>query len=80
MRGTMTDYAQLAQSLKDNEAFQAALDYRKAAALEALAVIDADDKNGILKAQATVQVVEEIREDIEAFIRQAKPRGAPGIA
>lgn len=76
----MTDLAQQAMSLRDNEAFQASLSNIKASALDKLSVIDADDKNGILKAQATVQVVEAIRDDIEAFIRAGKPRGAPGIA
>lgn len=76
----MTDMAQQAMSLRDNEAFQASLTNLKTAALEKLAVIDADDKSGILKAQATVQVVDGIREDIEAFIRKGIPRGAPGIA
>lgn len=76
----MTDMAQQAMSLRDNEAFQASLTNLKTAALEKLAVIDADDKSGILKAQATVQVVDGIREDIEAFIRKGVQRGAPGIA
>jgi hypothetical protein len=76
----MTDLAQQAMSLRDNEAFQASLTTIKAAALDKLAVIDADDRNGILKAQATVQVVDAIRDDIDAFIRAGKPRGAPGIA
>lgn len=76
----MTDLAQQAMSLRDNEAFQASLSNIKAAALDKLAAIDADDRNGILKAQATVQVVDAIRDDIDAFIRAGKPRGAPGIA
>jgi hypothetical protein len=76
----MTDLAQQAMSLRDNEAFQTSLTNIKAAALDKLAVIDADDKNGILKAQATVQVVDAIRDDIDAFIRAGIPRGAPGIA
>jgi len=76
----MTDLAQQAMSLRDNEAFQASLTTIKAAALDKLAAIDADDRNGILKAQATVQVVDAIRDDIDAFIRAGKPRGAPGIA
>lgn len=76
----MTDLAQQAMSLRDNEAFQASLSNIKTAALDKLSVIDVDDKNGILKAQATVQVVDAIRDDIDAFIRAGKPRGAPGIA
>lgn len=76
----MPDYAQLAQSLKDNEAFQAALDSTRLTAIDKLIRIDADDKNGLLKAQATVEVVDSIREDIEAFIRQGKPRAPAGIA
>lgn len=76
----MTDYAQLAQSLKDNEAFQAALEIMRGDALGKLAKIDADDKNGILKLQATVQVVEDIRDNLDTFIRAGVVRTPPGIA
>lgn len=76
----MTDYAQLAQSLKDNEAFQAALEIMRGDALGKLAKIDADDKNGILKLQATVAVVEDIRDNLDTFIRAGAVRNPPGIA
>lgn len=70
----MSDYAALAMSLRDNEAFQAVLDKLKTGALEALSTIDAADTNGILKLQATVSVVNDIRDDLEAFIRSGQPR------
>lgn len=76
----MTDYAALAASLKDNEAFQKALDIIKSGAIEALCAIDHDDAKGILKLQATIGVVNDIRDDLDAMVRQGKPRGAPGIA
>jgi hypothetical protein len=76
----MTDYAALAQSLKDNEAFQRALDNIRTGALEALSTIDADDKNGILKAQATVAVVDDIRSNLDQFIRSGAPKKPAGIA
>lgn len=76
----MTDYAQLAQSLKDNEAFQRALDIVKSGALEALCTIDHDDAKGILKLQATIGVVNDIRDNLDAFVRQGAPKPKPGIA
>jgi hypothetical protein len=76
----VTDYAQLAQSLKDNEAFQRALDIVKSGAIEALCTIDHDDAKGVLKLQATIGVVNDIRDNLDAFIRQGKPKDKPGIA
>lgn len=73
-------FANLAMSLRDNEAFRAALDNIKAGALEALATVDADDKNSILKAQATVRVADDIWSDLDAFVRAGKPAKSPGIA
>lgn len=70
----MTDYAQLAHYLADNEAFQAALDSVRAKAIDVLCTVDADDNNSLLKAQATVAVVDDIRADLEAFIRQGQPK------
>lgn len=70
----MADLPSLALSLKDNEAFQAALDNVRAKAIDALCAVDADDKNMLLKAQATVAVVDDIRADLEAFIRQGQPK------
>jgi hypothetical protein len=76
----MTDYAALAMSLKDNEAFQRALDIVKSGALEALCTIDHDDAKGILKLQATIGVVNDIRDNLDAFVRQGKPQPKSGIA
>lgn len=76
----MTDYAQLAQSLKDNEAFQRALDSIRSGALEALATMQRDDEAAFHAAQATVRVVDEIRADLDAFVRAGQPKQAPGIA
>lgn len=76
----MTDYAALALSLKDNEAFQRALDKIKDGAIEALCTIDHDDAKGILKLQATIGVVNDIRDNLDAFVRQGKPKDKPGIA
>ena len=77
---TAEQIASLAQSLKDNEAFQMALNGQRASALDALATIDASDTLGILKHQAVVKVVDDIRADLEQFIRSGQKRGAPGIA
>ena len=77
---TAEQIASLAQSLKDNEAFQMALNGQRASALDALSTIDADDTLGILKHQAVVKVVDDIRADLEQFIRSGQKRGAPGIA
>lgn len=74
------DYAQLAQSLRDNEAFQRALDNIRQAAIDALLNADPDDKNSIIQMQATVGVVDDIRGNLDAFIREGKPQKRPGIA
>lgn len=76
----MIDYAQLAQSLKDNEAFQAALDLTRHAAIDGLCAANPDDKNSIIAMQATVRVVDDIRGNLEQFIRSGKPQKRPGIA
>jgi len=76
----MADLSPQAMSLRDNEAFQAALDSLKTGALEALARIDADDTNGILKLQATVHVVDEIRDNLDGFIRSGVAKPKAGIA
>lgn len=77
---TPEQIASLAQSLEDNEAFQMALNGQRASALDALAAIDASDTLGILKHQAIVKVVDDIRADLGQFIRSGQKRGAPGIA
>jgi len=77
----VTDYAQLAQSLKDNEAFQLALSNIRLSAIDALISVNADDKNSLLKAQATVSVVDDIRDNLDQFIRSAQAaQKKPGIA
>jgi len=77
---TADQLAQQAASLRDNEAFQAALDNLRAGALEALARVAATDAEAIHAHQATVRVVDDLRGDIEAFIRSGLPRKAAGIA
>lgn len=74
------DYAQLALSLQDNEAFQAALDKLRQTAIDGLCAADPEDKNSIIEMQATVRVVDDIRGDLEQFIRSGKPQKRPGIA
>jgi len=76
----VTDYAALAASLRDNEAFQAALSAIRSEALENLAVLPALETEGIRNNQATVRVVDELRGNIEAFIRSGMLRKAAGIA
>ena len=77
---TPEQLASLAQSLKDNEVFQEALRVIRSDALDGLANIDADDKNGIIKFQAIVKVADDLRGNIEQFIRSGKPSKPPGIA
>lgn len=71
----MTDLSSEAMSLRDNEAFQAALTNARSNALEALATMKREDEQGFYDAQATVRVVDSIRDDLDAFIRsgQQKP-------
>lgn len=75
----MADLAPLAQSLKDNEAFQAALDGMRSDALESLARAIATDANKIRDLQARIRVVDELRGNLEDFIRQGQPKQKPGI-
>ena len=77
---TAEQLASQAQSLRDNEAFQAALSAIRSEALENLAVLPALETEGIRNNQATVRVVDELRGNIEAFIRSGLPRKAAGIA
>ena len=77
---TAEQVASQAISLRDNEVFQQALDRMRANALDKLAAINADDKNGILKHQATVSVVDDLRQDLELFIRSGQQPKKPGIA
>jgi len=77
---TAEQLAQLAQSLKDNEAFQAALMARRAEALEQLVTVKRDDADRFQAAQAMVRVVDDIRGDLDAFVRAGTPAPKPGIA
>lgn len=69
-----------AMSLRDNEAFQTALDNMRRDAVEALVRVPATDTEAIRDYQATVKVVDDLRSDIEGFIRSGSPRKAVGIA
>ena len=77
---TKEQFAALAQSLKDNEAFQAVLDGQRSAALETLATMKRDDEQAFYAAQAIVAVVDGIRSDFDAFVRAGMARKKPGIA
>lgn len=77
---TPDQLASLASSLKDNEAFQAALEMQRNRALEMLATINRDDEQGFYAAQAIVAVVDSIRGDLDGFIRAGKPPKPAGIA
>lgn len=72
--------AQQAMSLRDNDAFQLALDGIRINALEALIRADANDALAINKHQATVRVVDELRANLEGFIRSGQPKTKPGLA
>ena len=72
--------AQLALSLQSNEAFQEALDRIRTTAVDALLMVDADDKNAIVRHQATVAVVDDIRGNLDGFVRAGAAKPKPGIA
>lgn len=72
--------AQLAMSLRDNEVFQMALDNLRNGAIEALVKVNATDTNAIHSYQATVRVVDELRADLDGFIRSGQPKTKAGIA
>lgn len=71
--------AQLAQSLKDNEAFQLALTNMRSSALEGLVRTPATDVEAIRDHQARVRVIDDLRGGLEAFIRSGQPKKAHGI-
>ncbi len=77
---TPDQLAQLAMSLRDNEAFQATLDNQRSSALEALATMKREDEQGFYEAQAIVRVIDGIKADLDQFIRAGKPPKAVGIA
>jgi hypothetical protein len=77
----MTD-AQLAheaQNIRQNEAFQRALDAMRTSALEGLVRVPATDTEEIRDLQAIVRVVDDLRGHLEAYIRAAEPKRKPGI-
>lgn len=77
---TTEQLATLAASLRDNEAFQLALTNQRSDALDALARVAATDVEAIRDHQATVRVIDNLRDDLDGFIRSGQPRKAPGIA
>lgn len=77
---TPEQLAQQAMSLRDNDVFQMALDNQRNGAIEALVKVDATDTNAIHSYQATVRVVDELRADLEGFIRSGQPKTKPGLA
>lgn len=77
---TPDQLASLAMSLKDNEAFQEALDTIRADALDTLATINPASTNAIIEQQAIVKVVDNLRGNLEQFIRSGKAPKPAGIA
>ncbi len=77
---TNEQIASLAQSLRDNEAFQMALDSVRDTARDGLGRVDPDDKNQIIELQATVKLVDDLRENLDTFIRAGATRKPPGLA
>lgn len=71
--------AREAQNLKENEVFQLALDTMRSEALEALVRIEATEADLIRSHQARVRVVDDLRGNLEAFIRAGLPKKAHGI-
>lgn len=69
-----------AASLRDNEAFQAALNKMRTDALDKLAATDPAKTNDIIRQQAIVAVVDELRSNLEQFIRSGKAPKTAGIA
>jgi hypothetical protein len=76
----MTDLASLAQSLKDNEAFQEALNLIREDARDKLGTVDPTSADTIREHQATIRVVDELRGNFEQMIRSGAAKKAPGIA
>jgi hypothetical protein len=77
---TAEQLAQLAQSLKDNEAFQMVLENQRKSALERLATMPHSDEQAFYAAQAIVAVIDGINSDLGQFIRAGTPKAPPGIA
>lgn len=76
----MADLGALAQSLKDNEAFQAALDGIREDARDKLGTVLATDADTIREHQATIRVVDQIRGNLGQFVRSGRPPKPPGLA
>ena len=57
-----------AERLKENAALQLAFDAARQEALEALAVADAADVHGVLRLQARVAAIDEIRAQLDRII------------
>lgn len=77
---TPDQLASLAQSLKDNEVYQQALAKIRAEALERLAGIPYEARDEFYTNQAIVKVADELRDNLEQFIRSGKPKPPAGIA
>lgn len=77
---TPEQIAQQAASLGDNDAFNAALDHLRDDALASLATISRNNIDAFYRAQAAVKVVDDIRADLERFLRAGQPKKPPGIA
>jgi hypothetical protein len=76
----MTDLASLAQSLKDNEAFQVALNLIREDARDKLGTVDPTSADTIREHQATIRVVDELRERFALMISTAAAKKPPGLA
>ncbi len=78
---TPDQIASLAQSLKDNEVFQNALDTIRSDALESLVLTNPTDVVEINKHQATVRVVDALRSNFDMVIQSVQGRSKkPGVA
>ncbi len=72
--------AQMAMSLRDNEVLQDAFAMLRANALEALATASPTDADAIRQYQATIRVVDELRDHLDGLIRSGGQKSRPGIA
>jgi hypothetical protein len=77
---TPEQLASLAQSLKDNEAFDEAMKIIRADALERLAGIQYEMRDEFYMNQAIVKVADELRANLEQFIRSGAVPKKPGLA
>lgn len=72
--------AQMAMSLRDNDVLQDAFTLLRTNAMEALAKADPVDADAIRQYQATIRVVDELREHLDGLIRSGAPKKPAGIA